>query len=77
MLPRGLVVQVVGHATVVVAAGRGHEVSDMFRSESANPDSPHHIDQTELFAHGQWVTDRFTEAQIDTDPRLQITDLHG
>jgi acyl-homoserine-lactone acylase len=49
----------------------------MFRSESANPDSPHHIDQTELLAHGQWVTDRFTEAQIDTDPRLQITDLHG
>lgn len=46
-------------------------------SESANPDSPHHIDQTELFAHKQWVPDRFTQAQIDTDPQLQVTVLHA
>ena len=45
-------------------------------SESANPDSPHHLDQTELFAHKQWVTDEFTEAQIASDPRLQVTNLH-
>lgn len=42
-------------------------------SESANPSSPHHIDQTALFAQKRWVTDRFTEHQITTDPRLQIT----
>lgn len=46
-------------------------------SESANPDSPHHIDQTELFAHKQWVSERFTAAQIDADPGLQVTTLNS
>ncbi|HEX6523450.1 MAG TPA: penicillin acylase family protein [Streptosporangiaceae bacterium] len=44
-------------------------------SESANPDSPHYSDQTALFARGQMITERFTEAQIAADPGLQITTL--
>jgi acyl-homoserine-lactone acylase len=46
-------------------------------SQSANPASPHHRDQTVLFSRKQWVTERFTEAEIDTDPQLQTTTLHG
>jgi acyl-homoserine-lactone acylase len=44
-------------------------------SESTNPDSPHHGDQTALFAAKQWVTDRFTEHDIYTDPHLKVTVL--
>ncbi len=46
-------------------------------SESANPASPHYSDQTALFSRGQWVTERFTEAEISADPQLQTTTLHG
>lgn len=46
-------------------------------SLSANPASPHHADQTVLFSRGQWVTGRFTEAEIAADPHLQTTDLRG
>ncbi len=41
-------------------------------SESANPNSPHHGDQTKLFAAKRWVTDRFTEAEIRSDPTLSV-----
>ncbi len=46
-------------------------------SESANPSSPHHSDQTTLFAQKRWVTNRFTEHQITTDPQLQVTVVTG
>jgi acyl-homoserine-lactone acylase len=46
-------------------------------SESANPASPHYSDQTALFSRSQWVTERFTEAQINADPTMQLTVLHG
>jgi acyl-homoserine-lactone acylase len=46
-------------------------------SESANPNSPHHTDQTILFARGRWVTERFSEAEIAADPLLQTTTLRG
>jgi acyl-homoserine-lactone acylase len=46
-------------------------------SESANPDSPHFSDQTVLFSRKQWVTERFTQAQIAADPQLEVTVLHG
>jgi acyl-homoserine-lactone acylase len=46
-------------------------------SESANPASPHHTDQTVLFSHKQWVTERFSEAEINADPQLQTTTLNG
>jgi acyl-homoserine-lactone acylase len=45
--------------------------------ESANPDSPHYADQTALFSRGQWVTERFTQAQIDAAPGLRSTTLRG
>jgi acyl-homoserine-lactone acylase len=46
-------------------------------SESANPSSPHYSDQTALFSRGRWVTERFTEAEINADPQLQTTTLSG
>jgi len=46
-------------------------------SESANPDSPHYSDQTVLFSRSQWVTERFTPAQINDDPQLQTTTLRS
>ena len=46
-------------------------------SESANPASPHYADQTVLFSRGKWVTERFTEAEINADPQLQTTTLSG
>ncbi|MFG3280531.1 penicillin acylase family protein [Streptomyces sp. NPDC048111] len=41
-------------------------------SQSANPNSPHYLDQTKLFSAGQWVTDRFTEADIAASPALEV-----
>ena len=46
-------------------------------SESANTASPHHTDQTRLFAAKKWVTERFTDAQINADPDLRVTILRG
>lgn len=45
--------------------------------ESTNPSSPHYSDQTVLFSHKQWVTERFTEAEINADPQLRTTTLHN
>lgn len=44
-------------------------------SESVNPDSPHHGDQTALFATKRWVTDRFSERDILSSPALTVTVL--
>lgn len=46
-------------------------------SESANPSSSHHTDQTVLFSHEQWVTERFTEAEINADANLQTETVHS
>ncbi|WP_214324397.1 penicillin acylase family protein [Nonomuraea sediminis] len=46
-------------------------------SLSANPASPHHTDQTSLFSRGQWVTERFTPAEIAADPHVSVTEVHG
>ncbi|MFG1863674.1 penicillin acylase family protein [Microbispora bryophytorum] len=45
-------------------------------SLSANPASPHHADQTALFSRGEWVTERFTAAEIAADPQLEIITIH-
>ncbi|MFJ8588770.1 penicillin acylase family protein [Streptomyces sp. NPDC093595] len=45
-------------------------------SQSADPNSPHHADQTRLFSAGRWVTERFTEEQIAASPALRIHVLH-
>jgi acyl-homoserine-lactone acylase len=46
-------------------------------SLSADSTSPHHADQTRLFARGGWVTERFTEAEIKAAPGLTTTSLRG
>lgn len=43
--------------------------------ESANPTSPHFSDQTRLFSRKQWVTERFTGAEIAAAPGLEVTTL--
>jgi acyl-homoserine-lactone acylase len=46
-------------------------------SQSQEPDSPHHADQTRLYARGEWISLPFTEAQIAADPNLRIVELVG
>jgi acyl-homoserine-lactone acylase len=46
-------------------------------SLSTDPSSPHHTDQTVLFSRGQWVTERFTEAEIAADPKLRTSTVSG
>lgn len=41
-------------------------------SQSANPASPHHSDQTKLYSRKQWVTERFCERDILASPQLQV-----
>ncbi|MFI6144597.1 penicillin acylase family protein [Streptomyces sp. NPDC051109] len=53
------------------ADGPPQACSVLAYSQSADPNSPHHVDQTKLFAAGQWVTERFTEAQIAASPALE------
>ncbi|UQW99459.1 penicillin acylase family protein [Streptomyces sp. RerS4] len=54
------------------ADGPPQALSVMAYSQSANPNSPHHADQTRLFSAGQWVTERFTEDQIAASPALVV-----
>ena len=53
-----------------------HSRTLLVYSQSANPRSPFHTDQTRLYAAGRWVTERFTEAEIATDPALTVQLLH-
>ncbi|WP_380280570.1 penicillin acylase family protein [Kitasatospora purpeofusca] len=41
-------------------------------SQSADPTSPHHADQTSLFSTGRWVTSRFCEKDILASPALRV-----
>jgi acyl-homoserine-lactone acylase len=43
--------------------------------ESANVASPYHADQVRLYSAKQWVTDRFTDAEISSDPQLTVRTL--
>ncbi|MFJ5785206.1 penicillin acylase family protein [Streptomyces hydrogenans] len=54
------------------ADGPPETYSVLAYSQSANPNSPHHADQTKLFAAGGWVTERFTEEQIAAAPDLIV-----
>ncbi|MFJ6084689.1 penicillin acylase family protein [Streptomyces sp. NPDC092369] len=40
-------------------------------SQSSNPKSPHHSDQTRLFSQEKWVTARFCEKDIRSSPALR------
>ncbi len=46
-------------------------------SESDNPGSPHHFDQTRLFSKKRWLVDRFCRSAIQASPALQTTALDG
>lgn len=63
-------------ATELTPAGP-HTRTILTYSESSNPSSPHHADQTALFSRGQWVTERFTDAEINAAPHLNTTVLHN
>lgn len=41
-------------------------------SQSSNPKSPHHSDQTRLFSGERWVTSRFCEKDIARSPQLRV-----
>ncbi|WP_307835495.1 penicillin acylase family protein [Streptomyces adelaidensis] len=41
-------------------------------SQSSNPNSPHHLDQTRLFSAEKWVRSRFCEKDIVSSPRLKV-----
>ncbi|KOG32784.1 MULTISPECIES: penicillin acylase family protein [Streptomyces] len=57
------------------ADGPPETYSVLAYSQSANPYSPHHADQTKLFSAGGWVTERFTEEQIAAAPDLRVVVL--
>ncbi|MEU2656807.1 penicillin acylase family protein [Streptomyces sp. NPDC007325] len=46
-------------------------------SQSSNPASPHHSDQTRLYADERWVTSRFCERDILRSPALRIVVVRG
>ena len=46
-------------------------------SESENPASPHHFDQTGLFSRKRWVVDRFCRSQILASPDLHVRVITG
>jgi acyl-homoserine-lactone acylase len=41
-------------------------------SQSSNPASPHHADQTRLYSGERWVTSRFCEKDILSSPALEV-----
>ncbi|MFD3699207.1 penicillin acylase family protein [Streptomyces sp. NPDC058646] len=41
-------------------------------SQSSNPNSPYHADQTRLLSQERWVTSRFCERDILDSPRLKV-----
>lgn len=41
-------------------------------SQSSDPGSPHHADQTLLYSQERWVTARFCERDILRDPALRV-----
>ncbi|MEY9934374.1 acyl-homoserine-lactone acylase [Catenulispora sp. GP43] len=63
--------------TVELTPSGPHTRTILTYSESSNPSSPHYTDQTVLFSHKQWVTERFSEAEIYADPQLRSTILAG
>ncbi|MGW8352411.1 penicillin acylase family protein [Streptomyces wedmorensis] len=46
-------------------------------SQSSNPASPHHSDQTRLYAGERWVTSRFCERDILRSPALRVVVVRG
>lgn len=44
-------------------------------SQSSDPESPHHADQTQAFSDKAWKTVLFTEDDIAADPDLEVVEL--
>ncbi|MCP2261752.1 acyl-homoserine-lactone acylase [Streptoalloteichus tenebrarius] len=44
-------------------------------SQSSDPSSPHHVDQTRLFSQGKWQRARFCEQDIQSSPELRVVHI--
>jgi acyl-homoserine-lactone acylase len=78
---RGSVEVAHGSSHVQVVSFTGSRCPDavtlLTYSQSSDPGSPHHADQTRLFARGEWVRARFCERDIVTAPGLRVVRLRG
>jgi acyl-homoserine-lactone acylase len=68
-----------GSSYVQVVGFRGRACPDsstlLTYSQSANPKSPYYSDQTKLYSRGEWVKERFCEADILRSPGLRVVVL--
>jgi acyl-homoserine-lactone acylase len=46
-------------------------------SQSSNPNSPYYEDQTRLFSRKGWDTIKYTDSQINADPKLRRYVVRG
>jgi acyl-homoserine-lactone acylase len=60
---------------VEVGPAGPHTRTLMAYSQSADPRSPWHTDQTRRYSAGQWITERYTAAEIAADPALTVRHL--
>jgi acyl-homoserine-lactone acylase len=68
-----------GSSYIQVVGFRGRACPDsstvLTYSQSANPNSPYFSDQTKLYSRGEWVKERFCEADILRSPALRVVVL--
>jgi acyl-homoserine-lactone acylase len=73
---RGVVDIQHGSSYIQVVGFRGRACPDsstlLTYSQSANPKSPYFSDQTKLYSRGEWVQERFCEADILRSPALRV-----
>ncbi|SEF32991.1 acyl-homoserine-lactone acylase [Amycolatopsis pretoriensis] len=76
---RGNVEVAHGSSYIQVVGFRGTACPDsstlLTYSQSANPKSPYFSDQTRLYSRGEWVKERFCEADILHSPALRVVVL--
>jgi acyl-homoserine-lactone acylase len=76
---RGIVDIQHGSSYIQVVGFRGRACPDsstvLTYSQSANPKSPYFSDQTKLYSRGEWVKERFCEADILRSPALRVVVL--
>lgn len=64
------------YVQVVELGGGGPRAQALLAySQSSDPASPHHLDQTRRFVERQWVTLPFTAAEIAADPALRRQEI--
>jgi acyl-homoserine-lactone acylase len=72
---------VTGSSFVMTAAfderGRPRGQAILSYSQSENPRSPHYADQTRMFSQERWLTMRFTEREIRSDPNFRRRVVRG